>query len=395
MPQIVDWLLSGVIIGMLAADLALSAHQFFAGQTGDSRIRQAVWLVFFVAGVSSVALSQQRLQPWMYHLLLLTPILAIDAGRPPTIRSVGWRADWSPQTLIRVLTASIYLWSAWSKLDVSFARDHGSDVVDALAGSVGLSTRFWSPETRANVAVMLPISELLVGVAILIPRVARKALWLSLAMHGALLLAVGPWGMNHSWGVILWNLFFIGQNTVLALSINRRRAVLSQPDGDDAIEPLRPVSRIRVFATVVTVTACLAPVLRSVHCFDNWPSWAVYAASTHRVTVRISAEQAAQLPSDLRDYVHHYPSTGQYLRIDLWSLNVLNAPLYPQERLQFAVVKSLRERYSGDGLRDGFRIWIGQPADRWTGIREVTEVFSDEEFRQQAATYWLNLEERR
>ena len=63
------------------------------------------------------------------------------------------------------------------------------------------------------------------------------------------------------------------------------------------------------------------------------------------------------------------PDDWYPLRIDRWSLDVLHAPIYPQDRFQIGVTLGLIQDL---GLNQ-IRIVVEGPANRWTGKRRVDE----------------------
>ena len=210
---------------------------------------------------------------------------------------------------------------------------------------------------RNAVAAGLPAGELLVALLLLIPRTRRAGLVLSLVMHALLLLAVGPWGMNHSWGVILWNVFLIGQNGLLLWDFRE-------------IGPILPSA---LTVRVALLSVLMFPALRYVSGYDNWPSWAVYVSDTPRMLVQVRNSAAEKLPDSVRQFVEPRPlSDGwSWLRIDKWSIAETGSPIYPEERFQFAIALTVQQRYGLDGDLELIR--EGQ-SDRFTGQRDVEPV---------------------
>ena len=105
---------------------------------GSSR-RMGRWsLVAFAGAITFLALADQhRLQPWAYQFLLLALVLAVL----PAGEGIAWA---------RLLTASIYFYSALSKLDHTFLESAGGQIVAGLltflhAGDQlsEFSQRFW------------------------------------------------------------------------------------------------------------------------------------------------------------------------------------------------------------------------------------------------------------
>jgi hypothetical protein len=210
--------------------LLLATHRLWLGSTGFPQVPAFRWLIsapdwvdaatagiflvgaaisgrrghFWVAATAfvlvSACLNQHRLQVWAYHLS--------TAGLFATFSAPG-RA--LPR--LRWLTISIYAWSAVSKLDVGFAAGPGQTLLGGLAAAFQMN-----PPAGAFGKYgpwLMPIGELMTAVALAVPRWRRVGLWLSIAMHVLLLLAVGPLGLGHELGVQIWNVLFLVQNVIL------------------------------------------------------------------------------------------------------------------------------------------------------------------------------------
>ena len=394
-PLLLDWILSGALLTVLAAD-ALEAFLLLRGAEVPSEMRWLcpAWRGIVITGIALILLDQQRLQPWMYHLLLLTPILALrphDRGDEPDERN--W-LDWSPLSLVMLLTGSIYCWSAISKLDVSFAQEHGRVFVDAIVEVIGLSTRFWTPTEKTCAAFALPTAELLIGIAVLVPWTRRLGLFLSFGMHGMLILALGPWGMDQRLGVLLWNLMFIAQNILIVRRLKRRPALAPEIQSDSVVrdtpDDFEGSARWRTIVTAVILLASAAPILRLCGRFDNWPSWAVYAASNRRVIIRVISVSSIKLPWRVRRHLDKSAFRGRpWLRIDQWALTEFDAPIYPQDRFQIAVARALSRRYSM-----GLEVRVIEEANRFTGERQYQSFASGKGLGELADGFWLNTRER-
>ncbi len=384
-PFVVDLILSAVLVLALLLDLGLSVQRLRnRDAAGPTWAAMLAGIGILSSGTLLVALNQQRLQPWMYHFLLLTPILALPTAKQDSPVRSRWRPSWSLPALMIALTASIYAWSAWSKLDVSFVRDHGSAFVEALAGVFGLSTRFWTPGMRSTSAGLLPAGELFVAIALIIPRSRRFGLVVSIVMHGLLILTVGPWAMDQRPGVVLWNVYFMAQNGVLAVFVK------SKAESSSATVGQTPRSdRMCVAITLFTLSACLAPALRVFDRFDNWPSWAVYAASTRHVRVLIEPDALRSAPRELRDCIEQrrLQDGSAWLRIDQWALSEFNAPIYPQDRLQVGVALAVSKRFQ---LGDSIQVVVEGRANRFSGKRTVDVYAGHAAIEELVAGYRLN-----
>jgi hypothetical protein len=404
-------------------------------------------LIVVIAGTCLALLNQHRLQPWLYHLMLLCPILALDdrllsdapSGIPPSegaelLGGRGWsearakprlfsslldrgllrRLSPAPATLVVLLTASVYFWSGILKCDRAFVEGHGQTFVSAIADVLGLSLKFWTPEQRSLAAAMLPVGELLVAISLLVPKTRRLGLWASLLMHGLLITAVGPWGMDQRPGVLIWNVLFISQNVLLLrhLANQTNASIVATPcatgSASASLEPgtgrasgtlsdtsvERSGSRHALqLARCVVIAAALVPLLRFGGWFDNWPSWAVYTAGNEHAYVLIAEDAVDRLPPDIRRFVQPRAMNDgwSWLRIDLWSIAAVDAPLYPQKRFFVACGLTVSQL---PGMEDSVRILTESSADPLTGDRSTQSYAGAEGLQEIVSEFHLNLQSR-
>ena len=403
-PRIVDRILSGLVVTSLLIDSVVTALRIF--RRCDSvtlvQVGRTCDVVFVLSALTLILLNQHCLQPWMYHFLVLTPLLSISARRTDATSaleqfdkgrcSVSGSSDFSRRAIIW-LTASIYMWSAWSKIDTGFFHSHGPKFVSAVCEATGLSTQFWSDRTWVIAAALLPVCELVVGATLLFRRSRAYGLAASLAMHLLLMVAVGPWGLNHEAGVLLWNGYFIMQNVILFIAERRSDARSAQPRNDALVGSSfcswgskgNPQSGI----LVVLLWVILFPAVRAVGYCDTWPAWAVYASSPARILVQVRHDKVERLPKTMQQYVERRRINDgwSWLRIDLWSLTATGTPIYPEDRFQLAVACSV---VSESGMGEEVRIIHEGDSDRWTGERELTDVVGEAEISELARKFLLN-----
>jgi hypothetical protein len=106
-----------------------------------------------------------------------------------------------------------------------------------------------------------------------------------------LIVALGPWGHDHSAGVLLWNGFFIVQNWLLFPSPVHVLAPGQWPGGA-ITRPIPPgdspgAKTAGAIAWALLAIPLLAPLGEPWGLWDHWPSWAVYAARPAKTTVFI------------------------------------------------------------------------------------------------------------
>jgi len=398
-PRFVDRILSGLVVTSLLIDSFVTALQI--SRRCDSitlvQLGRTCDLVFVLSALTLILLNQHCLQPWMYHFLVLTPLLSIDSRRldiasdlEHSEKGLCPSSDFSRRAIIW-LTASIYVWSAWWKFDASFFHSHGPKFVSAMCEATGLSAHFWSDHTWMIATALLPVGELLVGVALLFLRSRVYGLAASLVMHLLLIVAVGPWGLDHEAGVLLWNGYFIVQNVILIVAERRSGGSSGQFSNDMMVgSSLSRWGTSQSYILVVLVGAILFPVTRSAGYCDIWPAWAVYASSPARILVQVRHDKAAErLPKTMQQYVERRRINDgwSWLRIDLWSLTATGTPIYPEDRFQLAVAYSV---VSESGMGDEVRIIHEGESDRWTGERDLTDLVSETEVSRLAKQFRLN-----
>ena len=356
--------------------LAGLAAALFGGPT--ARVWRCGLIVFAIAFGMMVLIDQHRLQPWAYQFALIALLLVLVPGD----RAVA---------LVRVLTVGIYLHSALSKLDYSFLATNGQYLLSGLTDVAGVKLSR-APETvRLWLAALLPVSELLVAIGLCFRRTLRWAVIASVLMHAALIVALGPWSLDHELPVLIWNGYFIVQNIVL-FGFNREPASfrpLFQPA--DEIDREYAATSFRSWsARGIVGLAILLPFLQPFGFFDVWPSWAVYASQPARARIIVARDAIDKLPtrpSAIRDVRRSTVEGPRILRVDRWSLDATKAPVYPGQRFEIGVAIALADRFE---LGDGIQVQLDSAANRWTGQRSSRTISGIEAIRQEAERYRLN-----
>jgi hypothetical protein len=309
---------------------------------------------FFFAIVGLVCLNQMRFQVWAYQGMIVALVLATctprDAGK-----------------LLRWLAISIYVFSAWSKCDVTFLQTLGKQLAEVWLGWARFAA--WPPLAQSMLVSLVPLGELAVAVLLAVPRTRKVGVIASLGLHALLLLALGPWGLQHKPGVLLWNLYFIGQNVLLFWPV----VSTAIPDEDlpSAAEELS-AEPIPALALAVVVGAIVWPMAEPWGYCDHWPAWSVYAPRVERTSCFISQSETHKLPTSLQKYLEPASDDPAWLRLrlDRWSLDAVSVPLYPQNRVQLGVAAAVVEQFD----IGQFQMVSFSPADRWTQTRTQSTI---------------------
>lgn len=334
LPGAVDWVSLALMV--MALGVVLVVPQ-----------RRQLWrqglILFVVALVVSMAIDQHRFQPWAFEFLLIALVL-INARAEAAFRLLRW------------LVVGIYAWSAWSKCDVTFTVTLGQQFLHALLGWAGFED--WPETARRVLASLFPVGELAVALLLAIPRCRRWGLAASIVLHLLLLVALGPLGLNHGPSVLLWNSWFIVQNVLLFWPVAAEPVDESKPPRVESLPA----------AALVVVTAALVwPVFEAWQFCDHWPAWSVYAPRVERTSFFVHRGEQDKLPPALQPFLEPSADDANWLRLrlDRWSIRLLNAPLYPQNRFQIACVEAVTRQY---GLTQARAIRYST-ADRLTGKR--------------------------
>ena len=227
------------------------------------------------------------------------------------------------------------------------------------------------------IRLRVPLGELAIAVALSFNRSRRWGVWASVALHLLLIVALGPLGLKHKPGVLLWNLYFIAQNLILFQDAKAT-------NGEAAASTKQPSTKNIAWLVLV---AMLWPVGEAWNYCDHWPAWSVYAPRVEQTALFIHQGEAARLPDSLQTFLK--PVTGDpnwlQLRLDHWSLESLDVPLYPQNRFQVAAAEGLVRQF---GLTQA-RIVRYSSANRWTGRRRDAWSQGLGEIERITADYWL------
>ncbi len=354
------------------------------------RFRWGWWLV---AGSLLVSFlwDQHRIQPWAYQTAIYAVIFATFAPR----RAQSWLIP---------LAASVYLYSSAGKFDYQFAHTVGQEFLAVVFRPLGGLPEAWSASQRAKIALCFPAIEFAAGVGLLLPLTRRAAAVMVMLMHASLLLILGPWGLGHSAGVLVWNGALLVQAYLLFW--NPQAGWLADPgehlseaevrgaDNSSTARPSGSVQRSRMAAIKVlavcgfAVWVLLAPIFERWGYWDHWTSWALYSPHNSRAEVEVHESVIEDFPNSLRSQIDQDLDGDRWHAIALgnWSLSQRKVPIYPQARYQLAVSHWLARRYQ---LGQAIRVRQRGVSDRWTGQRTQQQWLGARQIADSLHQFWL------
>lgn len=239
--------------------------------------RRAAAMLAVIVLIILVFADQSRLQPWVF----------IEAGM---LVVLAWEKDRRSLVMAALILASVYIYSGLQKLNPGF-------VVEVFP---------WVYGEESVLALGVPFVEIGIGVGLLTRRYRRLAIWMAVAMHLGILLALGPFGRVANSVIWPWNIAMIGFVGV----VFRQTNIAWQ-------EVMRPRSVAQGF---VLILFGILPMLSFWGWWDKYLSFALYSGNTQYATI-----------------------TAPGLNIDVheWSMSAMNVPAYPEERIYVALFQDI------------------------------------------------------
>ncbi|MCH1438039.1 MAG: hypothetical protein L7W43_00175 [Rubripirellula sp.] len=338
------------------------------------------WMMVAGSLLTSFLVDQHRLQPWAYQSFFYALIFC-------TMNSSSTR-KW-----IMLLAASVYVYSAAGKFDFQFQHTVGQDLLGVLTELLGGLPFDLDADTATRMTLLFPTVELLAGLGLYLPRTRRLSVIVLILMHVSLLILLGPWGLNHSRGVLLWNLMLIAQAYLLfwVRPAIQSKATESE-DADHATLPNGPgpiLSRAALFVKLLILLAIFCPFLERSGYWDHWTSWSLYSPHTSRAEIELHRSVSGKLDSELTAFLEDDEDRDGWQRLSLESLSLSSrfVPIYPQARYQLAIANQI---CSANGLDSEIRVKLKGVADRWTGKRSERRLIGEQQIQDACKDFWLN-----
>ncbi|WP_146521455.1 hypothetical protein [Stieleria varia] len=335
------------------------------------RFHAGLWWTVMGCLIALMLTDQHRIQPWAYQSILYAGLFA----------TLGHRRDPSAKSWFVVITASIYFYSSLGKFDYQFLHTVGDEFLSVSTAPLGGLPDTWRP-WRTTLVAMMPATEMTIALLVLFPRTRRVGGMAAMGLHATLILILGPWSLNHSLGVLTWNVLLIIQAYLLMV----RRPTQAHDEAHTGSGPRKNSGVWQV--RVLVLAALIAPIGERWGYWDHWPSWALYSPHNSRVDAEIHRSKLRELDDSLANCVQEDGDGDGWheLKLSQWSLDQRGAPIYPQARYQLALLANLAERYEwGTGVRCKRR----GVSDRWTGVRDESLHMGQREIQSALKRYWL------
>ncbi|MFM1801958.1 MAG: hypothetical protein RJA81_1310 [Planctomycetota bacterium] len=312
--------ISPFLLVVCVSGLLLSLHRHL-GRIGCSLI--------VISGLGLILLDQQRIQAWFYQTLVLSLIYALL----PDANALGF---------CRFFAVILYGHSALSKFDHSFAETMGpyliSPVLKILPEELG-------PNTLFRLVFGLPVGELIATLILALGwfRIGCAAI---VFMHSSLILVLGPWALDHSANVLLWNVSMAIQAIILfglTTPIKTPETSIQKSEPPDTMPSPIGLGIVQL----VLMAVAILPFFERAGLWDPWPSFALYAGHVEQLRIEFPVADGSSIPSEFQPYVNG--TSGSYvLDLTAWSRMTLGSPPYPAARIHRNLARYIAGRCPAD-----------------------------------------------
>ena len=338
-------LLSGftlpVIVERIAVCILLVACLVVAGSSERTFRSKTARGMSLVAALILCVGNQQCLQAWHWLFIL-------------GLGTSFFRAE-DRLRLLRSILASVYVCSALSRMAPNPHQGTSAAIVDQLIGMTRVGTPLAHGRSAEIVCHALNLAELVVGLLLIRPASRRYGILAAMGLHVTLLFALGPFGLRHHNGVLIWNLCFLCLIPVVFFG-----PVSVSGSGGTGLPGRYQLATLFVW---------LFPLSGLFGIADNWPAWQLYSTRPESWTLQVHDRDIKHLDPGILPYVSEPAPLDDWVtvRLDRWSLAETESPMYPEDRFQCAVIRHIIEKLPDDAE---FRVEISAP-ERWFWWRRI------------------------
>ncbi|MES2437165.1 MAG: DCC1-like thiol-disulfide oxidoreductase family protein [Patescibacteria group bacterium] len=277
------------------------------------------YLLISGAGIIIFALfDQARWHPWVYQYVWMIGILALFSWKHSDTENHN-----SIIKICQLIIGSIYIWSGIQKINPSF-------ILEVFPWLVQPITQFLPNSIYPVIllsSVFTPFIELGIGLALLSKKFRKIGIIGAISMHLLILTTLGPLGHGVNAIIWPWNIVMI----VLVLILFSKSTYSFR----DILLPKKGVAH-----KVSLVTFLIIPFFSFIGIWDSYLSFALYSGNAPQAHLYVSDAVKPLLPSIIQANTVALEKNGMNeISIYKWSMQELNVPQYPEERIYRNVAK--------------------------------------------------------
>lgn len=277
-------------------------------------------LCLLVIEIISMLGDELRWQPWQYQFLFIAFAIFINTKKPCL----------AINSIILIL-ASTYFFSGIQKINTGFLQNIWLRQI--LVHFLHFSKAVYSSRLLRYSGLVVPAVEITAGILLLLPRQHKMFTIFPIGMHLFVLLFLGPFGIQYNPVVLPWN---AAMAAFVYFIFIRGNAIFS------FTELLRGWNKAIAFAWLIL------PVAGLLGYWDKFFSSSVYSGVNHNMKIYLT--NTTTIPSEIAPFIR-YEKTGfqgfhQVINLHDWSMNELNVPVPPEQRIYKSIELSFTEKYS-------------------------------------------------
>lgn len=281
-------------------------------------LRRAVLSALLICLVFLLLQDQLRWQPWVYLYGLVLASFLFYGKREKRNEALF--------IFLQVLVASTYVWSGIHKLNPHFGE---ATFVKMLTALFGVAPAY--AEKLKPLAYGVAAAEILIGIALFIPKTRFTGVVLTIGIHGFILAFLSPLGIDHNTVVYPWNVAMIVIVFILFYKTTNRLTGW-----------WRPLNLNERSVAVVGAVIWFLPLLNFFGYWDDFLSFSLYSDKHKVFYVVIEKSELGRLDRRYTKYYINVPGLqgGKILHIDKWAFDELNVPFCPERRIFRVIARS-------------------------------------------------------
>jgi len=265
-----------------------------------------------VVELLSCSLDQLRWQPWEYQYMLTLCFFLLYKSDKDFIKALS------------LLLVATYFFSGLFKINGGFLHNIWDNMM--LRKLFGFKNEIIGNPIVHFSGLILPVIEIATALGLLFARQKKTFVWLALATHIFLLLAIGPSGLQRNSIVWPWNfamillifaVFYKEQNTILTLNFFKNKTNVA-----------------------ISLIVAVLPLTNYIGLWPSYFSFKLYSGNSKILAIRVeNTDRDPKLDKLIVNTNSIYCPALKSINATKLSLDELNVPVYPEE-LYFKKLKS-------------------------------------------------------